>query len=118
MKLQPKFEIGDLVYSASAYDTEEWIQCPDCLGTKEWSVICPGGDKFTQDCGTCQHGYEVLGKIRKNEIKSHVRALTIGSVRLDTADKQPISYMCEETGIGSGSIYYEENLRNYALPKQ
>ncbi len=68
MNIKPKFEIGDIVYFAHAYDTEEWLQCPDCLGAREWTVTCPGGDKFNQSCGTCVSGYDILGKVRKNEI--------------------------------------------------
>jgi len=42
---------------------------------------------------------------------STVRKLTIGSVLIDThEDRGPVSYMCRETGIGSGSIYYESKL--------
>lgn len=40
-------------------------------------------------------------------ITYYVRELTIGSVRIDTAGKEPISYMCSETGIGSGNVYPE-----------
>lgn len=37
--------------------------------------------------------------------------LTIGSIRIDTNDiDKPVSYMCVETGVGSGSVYYESDL--------
>jgi len=39
-----------------------------------------------------------------------VSKLTIGSVRVDTSDERGTSYMCIETGVGSGSIYYESDL--------
>jgi hypothetical protein len=36
-------------------------------------------------------------------------------VRIDTAQKQdedyhPVSYMCLETGVGSGAVYYEHRM--------
>jgi hypothetical protein len=36
--------------------------------------------------------------------------MTVGSVRIDTADDRPVSYMMEETGVGSGTIHYSENV--------
>lgn len=39
-----------------------------------------------------------------------VRSLTIGSIRIDTNDSDPVSYMCAETGVGSGNIYSEQTL--------
>jgi len=52
------------------------------------------------------------GSIRRIAPRPEVRSLTIGSVRVDTAAKESerISYMCEETGIGSGAIFYEHDL--------
>lgn len=44
-----------------------------------------------------------------------METLTIGSVRFDShdsgADSEPASYMCRETGVDSGSIWYESQLR-------
>ena len=38
--------------------------------------------------------------------------LTVGSIQIDTASRNghPVSYMCRETGVGSGQIYYENML--------
>jgi hypothetical protein len=38
------------------------------------------------------------------------RQLTIGSVRVDTEDEDPITYMANETGVGCGYIHNEKDL--------
>lgn len=107
----PKFKIGDYVYSASSHWLGTKQQCPDCLGQKTWEVTTPAGEKFPLECRTCWQGYNGnSGTISSWDYEPVVRSLTIGSVRIDTTDEKPIAYMCEETGIGSGAIHYQENL--------
>jgi hypothetical protein len=106
MEIKSKFSIGETVYYATTTHVTRRAECPDCLGQKEWKAISPAGDEFTFSCPRCCKSYS-------NDLEYHVRhpsvrQLTIGSVRIDTADKEkPISYMCQETGVGSGSIYDE-----------
>lgn len=106
--IQPKYKIGDTVYAASvSYDTQS-VQCPDCLGTREWDVSLPSGEKFKHDCQTCREGFSSTGKVDVWGDHARVRKLTIGSIRVDTADKdRPVAYMCTETGVGSGYVYDE-----------
>ena len=106
----PKFKIGDKVYAASSYHKEVQLQCPDCLGKKVWAVATPAGENFTIPCGTCTRGYFSYGTIGEWVESPHIELYTIGSVRIDTEDEHPVSYMCHETGIGSGTIHYEEAL--------
>ena len=108
--IQPKFNIGDIVYTASFLWSETEEQCPDCLGKLEWQVKTPSGDEFNIPCGTCMRGYFSCGKVRNWADNSFVNIRTIGSVRIDTANEKPISYMCGETGVGTGTVYYEENI--------
>ena len=87
------------------------IQCPDCLGKKVWNVKTPSGDEFTIPCNTCELGYQCYGTISIYVESAVVTPLTIGSIQTDSNDgKNPIRYMCEETGIGSGSLYNECDL--------
>lgn len=109
--IQPKYSIGQQVYGASAERRHRWEKCPDCLGTLEWTVTTPGGDEFLLPCNTCQVGFERKGAIAVYEERPVVQPLTIGSVRLDTNDAEhPITYMCQETGVGSGTLHRETNL--------
>jgi hypothetical protein len=66
---------------------------------------------FKHDCQTCRSGWFSTGLVSNWADRAHIDEVTIGSVRIDTADENPVAYMCKETGIGSGSIYYEKNLR-------
>ncbi len=109
--IQPKYQIGQQVYWAWGGWKEILKTCPDCLGKMDWEVETPSGDKFTIPCGTCMRGYECRGVISEYGDQPEVNHVTIGSVRIDTSDKEhPVSYMCEETGVGSGRVYDEENL--------
>lgn len=114
MQLRPKYDVGDTVFCAGHPAYEGYTeQCPDCLGSGVWKVETPAGDSFPCKCETCGVGSWTgagSGRITKYKYSSWVRRLTIGSVRIDTADKNPISYMCNETGVGSGNVYYEEQL--------
>lgn len=107
MKIQSKFSEGDKVWCATVEYSDNEITCPDCLGTLHWVVVFADGDAVEIDCQTCKHSFESpSGRIRYKNHKPCVRLLTIGSVRYD----KEFSYMCAETGIGSGQIHYEKDL--------
>ncbi len=108
--MQPKYAIGDSVYGAHAAWLPDKVACPDCLGSAKWSVTTPAGETFEVRCHTCNEGWESSGKVRVYDWRPTVQALTIGSVRMDTNDENPISYMCKETGVGSGTIHHEKKL--------
>lgn len=110
----PKYAIGDRVLAALFnHHVQLSERCPDCLGTREWSVTTPAGETFQLACGTCRCGYESIGTITRWGPCSDAEQLTIGSVRIDTnSDKEKVSYMCVETGVGSGSVYTEDRLHS------
>lgn len=108
--LNPKYEINQEVYGAHAYWLPDNVTCPDCLGTTNWSVTTPAGETFQVRCHTCNEGWYSSGKVRVYSYRPQVERLTIGSIRIDTNDEKPISYMCVETGVGSGTIHHEETL--------
>lgn len=110
--LHTKFAIGDRVWRAWTNTERRQHPCPDCMGSREWRAISPAGGEYTFCCPRCGGGY------RSNDEASldytaytpSVSQLTIGSVRIDTNEDKPVTYMCVETGVGSGSIYYEKDL--------
>ena len=107
---QPKYNIGQTVYHAHANWSAKRMPCPDCLGSAQWSVTTPAGETFQVACNTCNEGWHSSGLINDYNYYPSVTAITIGSVRIDTNDENPISYMCVETGVGSGSIHDERYL--------
>ena len=107
----PKFSVGDTVF-VSGYDSrrEESQTCPDCLGSGRWLLTTPAGEEIDVRCLTCECGYSSSGRIAKYSVVPRVQEGTVGSVRIDTADERPVAYMLIETGVGSGTVYFEENV--------
>ena len=112
----PKYNIGDKVWLAYIESTMARHPCPDCLGTHKWAVKTPAGVDLTCECPRCSSypPRTVAGKevspLTYRKWEGHVRELTIGSVRIDTNDDNPVQYMCVQTGVGSGNIWYESKL--------
>ena len=58
--------LGVTLWHASHGAGEEWITCPECLGTKELKLTLANGEEYMVDCRCCQSGYEApLGLIRR-----------------------------------------------------
>ncbi len=113
MKIQARFSKGDVVYSAYTEYSANWVSCPDCLGTLKWAVVFADGEMVEVPCQTCKRGYEPpTGKIDTQMWKPVVRKVTIGAIRYDgeRKEEEQFSYMCEETGVGSGRVYYDKDL--------
>jgi len=108
---QPQFEIGDTVFVASLKNLSTFIECPNCLGSKQWSVTCPNGDTFKTGCKTCDKGWNNSdGRVAVFTIEPRGERMTVGSIRVDTNAEDTISYMMEETGVGSGTVYYAKKV--------
>jgi len=106
-----KFKKGGKVFIGDVEYTDSYIACPDCLGTLKWLVVFADDTSEKVDCQTCKRGYEPpTGRIGIKNHRAVVREYTIGSVRYDDTNKEPYSYMCEETGVGSGRVYYENQI--------
>jgi hypothetical protein len=113
----PKFKVGDRVWIAGTNSVEKQLPCPDCLGSKKWSITSPAGAELELACPRCSNTYRSsdIPSLRYREHVGYASAMTIGSIRIDTAPSlswgdEPVNYMCNETGIGSGSIYRESGL--------
>lgn len=108
--LSHRYEVGNAVFFAGYTHHVRTLQCPDCLDSKKWKAVTPAGDELEFSCPRCT-GWQHDGRPLLAEYIPAIRPLTIGSVRIDTADeKTPITYMCRETGVGSGSVYEEGDL--------
>lgn len=114
MTITPKYNIGDRVYHIGTTDSKHSHPCPDCLGSQKWSAKSPAGDEFTFDCPRCASFYQPYPELSLTYWKKvpYVQTLTIGSIQYDSAadEGEQFRYMCIETGIGSGSVYYEQKL--------
>ncbi len=102
-----RYGVGDVVYGLSISPHKYWQLCHVCHGTSrvyvaghpELHTYCPfkgcsGGKVWLEDMGSY---YEI-------------RELTIGQVRVVVGYGAQVTYMCEETGVGSGQVWHEEKL--------
>lgn len=52
------FPLGVPLWWANGPHREEWIECPECCGTKVIEVVLGNGERYSLDCRCCQSGYE------------------------------------------------------------
>lgn len=113
MIIETKYDVGDLVFAGKAEWVETHVECPDCAGTEKWTITA-AKHTWEAECQTCRwarfHGTRPPGTVKKSGRLPLVESLTIGSVRLNTNDDEGHTYMCVETGVGSGRVYNEESL--------
>lgn len=114
----PKYRIGQQVFHASKWSTSGQYPCPDCLGSGKWKVTTPAGSEMVSGCQRCgQYSSSDIPSLKFQKWEGSVQPLTIGSVQINTAagkdhhwQRDPVQYMCRETGIGSGTVYDERKL--------
>lgn len=110
--IETKFGMGDVVWHAATTTEVKSHPCPDCLGSREWEARSPAGGVFKVACPRCGRGYQSNRALNLSYSvhAPYVRRLTIGLVRANAGGDRGHEYMCAETGIGSGSLYYEDRL--------
>jgi hypothetical protein len=102
-----RYTVGDVVYGLTVRPHRYWKVCDVCNGTArvkiadhpELSTYCPvknctGGKVWLEDMGSY---YEIS-------------YLTVGQVRVVVGYGAEVTYMCEETGVGSGQVWHEGRL--------
>jgi hypothetical protein len=105
----PKYDVGDEVWAALSETRVAPTLCPECNGTGHWTATAPTGATLEIDCPACTYG-RIAPQYPVFAPTPGVRPLTIGSVRVDTNADRPVSYMAFETGVGSGTIWYDDRL--------
>lgn len=126
MILEAKFSIGDQFYLIHPNMILDEAKCKFCDGAAKIFVRSPHNDKlagFYVDCTKCSNG-----KIKSKNIMQYkvVGPYTIGQVRCEYTDIDKlkreygdsysdkkeslcVQYMCWETGVCGGTLYYEKN---------
>jgi hypothetical protein len=106
----PKFRIGQRVFVPYTKPINNTPICPDCLGTNKQTVTTQAGESFVAECW-CR--FQLNYAARTSSYAGFAEVRTIGSIRIDTARQAGrilIEYMMVETGIGTGTIYYEDRV--------
>lgn len=111
---EPRYKIGNHVFFPEVLVGTERLACPDCLGTLKWKAVLPSGAELELNCPRCNvlYSHNPLPELKQVAYTPVAKPLTIGSIRIDTAERdgQFVHYMCQESGIGSGSVYREGQL--------
>lgn len=111
MNLTTKYSVGDVVYrKVPEYRDYRVVMCELCMGTGR--VTIAGAEDRVAECPDC-YGRGDIGK--DFPVPASTQALTIGQVTVTTRNKsdrgaKEVTYMAEETGVGSGTLHREENL--------
>jgi hypothetical protein len=111
MIIETKYNLGDCVYPIWITGDYKWIPCKSCDSTGQIKladgeeVPCPKcygrkGEKVWQSdkWNVITQGFGTIGKIEPCVYLSEYYG------------KNRITYMLDSTGVGSGTVYYEENL--------
>lgn len=105
------YSLGDRVVAGCSVSTSYWIPCPECDGTGYHKVE---GKDLRLRCTTCnsQGNWNATpGQVVEYKWAPHIEHLTISQVRAEVSKKKTDHrYMCEETGIGSGTVWAEGRL--------
>jgi hypothetical protein len=101
-----RYELGDTVWGLAMHPHRFWKVCDVCHGTKKVSLV---DSELTAYCPAkgCDNGGKVsvsMGTVFE------VRELTIGQVRIQRGYDPSTTYMCKETGVGSGRVWNEDLL--------
>jgi len=114
---EPKFNMGQTVYFATTEQESKQHSCPDCFDIKKWKVTSPAGEIFETNCPRCNNQYASrdIPSLTYYVTVPKIAKLTVGKIEATTflqweGDRNFVRYMCNETGVGSGSIYEEDKL--------
>lgn len=113
MIIETKYSVGDTVWTPSVTSTPAKRDCPDCLGKKKWETTSPAGRVYEFTCPRCSDGYksdrDLDLDLSYSVSVAGTQSLTIALVR-GSSDRSDVSYMCQETGVGSGTVHRELDL--------
>ena len=125
MKISTRYSLGETVWCLRSEPTRDRETCATCAGSGRIQLIDAAGApiqletgfRFRRTCPACEGKGYVWQDGHHHE--ATITRLTLGQVRTVTTAGQTttvatygteISYMAEETGVGSGQIYREPEL--------
>ena len=99
--IETKYSVGDIVYAFGSSYANKSMQCPDCLGTRKWTVTFADGHSEECACYTCARGYEGShGVIYYNEWEPSVERVVIKDVRFGSEGAEYLSDYYARTDSG------------------
>lgn len=118
MEISTEYNFGDQVWTLHRSSETLELPCRFCRGRQSLPVEGPGGETKWADCPECK-GMPSMARIAvvPTWVASE-KPLTIRQVRIELTEgvdcrdmpERDEGYMCEETGVGSGTVHRPENL--------
>lgn len=110
MEFKFRFELGGQVWGIERISKTESHPCPICDGTK---YVDYRGEKLY--CSKCNYEGQIVERTYKSwEITKNYKSMGMivgkADVELEQHKEPKETYMCYETGVGSGRIWKVEDL--------
>ena len=115
MEFKTKYNHGDTVYMITRHMTYKIESCPTCNNLGKVEI---NGESFT--CPNCRGYSKQIADKEKWELYTYQECGIIGRITAESYDKKycvndkekklKFTYMVDVTGIGTGSIWDENNL--------
>lgn len=107
MRIDTAYDLGQVVWGVSRLTAQRRPLCPLCDGSGR--VTLANHEGRTATCPDC-HGrrYDQDDTHMAAQERATITRLTLGQVRWSSTEGA--SYMAEETGVGSGTNWYEDRL--------
>ncbi len=113
MNITMKYSLGDKVFSGQCSWSSVPKTCEHCKGSG-LVTVATALESYEVPCPYCEQdvwGQKARGYTQEWNYRVYVQSLTIGEVRVEISNtKHEVEYMCEETGVGSGTLHDEKNL--------
>ena len=117
--IKTKYSLKEVVYNAYCENHPYTEPCPDCDGYGYWALVNKDQKVGCHTCNKEARWHNTPGKITKYKYFPRVFELTIGQIQATIGHSPKIQYMCKETGIGSGTLWPQEQLTdNYDTARE
>jgi hypothetical protein len=122
MKLETKYDLNQKVWLIRLQKERKFIECTACYGSGKVTL----GDDKSRTCPVCygnrgnyrylDNKWQLISEMTIGQIQHKIENIksdglfdNIGEYK-EGNTKEEIKYMAYETGVGSGTLYDEENL--------
>ena len=113
MNITSKYNLGQKVFAGGCMWHSVPVTCEHCNGSG-MVTVSTALESYDVPCPYCEQdmwGQKSKGYTNAYDFHTYVHSLTIGEVRVEISNtKHDAEYMCEETGVGSGTLHDEKNL--------
>lgn len=99
--IETKYSKGDTVYAFGTTYAKKSIKCPDCLGTRKWTITFADGHSEECQCYTCARSWDgSLGVIHYSEWQPSAERIVINEVRFGSDGAEYLSDYFGRTDSG------------------